>query len=222
MDRIGAHVSMRAGSKRHGFIQKVPGPGDHALAALRIVPFALCLAVSRNGVGAVERVIQRAPSRIGCIECVPRIANRHHKLRAGDSGDFRVDIRSIDLESRTLGHEIADLPEKRFVSGLVEVAAAPSSIPVIDLCLQLVTPLQQRAIERSELLNDAVQAPPKRRRLDAGAGKYFMDDEIVENFCDLQAGNGYALNFRHRAASSFLKCALPSRFARASAAIECR
>jgi hypothetical protein len=59
-------------------------------------------------------------------------------------------------------------------------------------------------------MHDAVKALPERRCLDAGARNDGVDDEIVEDFGDLQTANGNTLNFSHRNASTEMidkKCA---------------
>ena len=78
LDRVAARIGMRTGCERHGFIQKTPRPGNDKLAAGRIVALrGRCMRGTRNSVGAVERIVERTPARIGGIERVARIAHRH-------------------------------------------------------------------------------------------------------------------------------------------------
>ena len=51
-------------------------------------------------------------------------------------------------------------------------------------------------------MNDALERRPERGRLDPGAGKRFIDDEIMQDLGDLQAGNGYTLDIGHPDGSS--------------------
>ena len=202
IDRIAANVGMRAGRERHGFIQETPRPGDHKLAACRIVALVLHgVRVERNGVGAIKGVVERAPSRIGGVEGVARITDRHDELWSGDRRDLLVDIGRIDFERRPFRHEIADIGKKRFVPGLIEELAAPPAIPVVDLCLQRVALLQQRAVAWREIMNDAIKPLPKRSGFNAGTRNDLVDDEVVENFGNLQAPNRYTLDFGHTVAS---------------------
>ena len=204
---------MRAGSERRGLVQEAPRPGDHALAALGIVAFARRrLAVPRNSVRAIKRVVERAPSRIGGIERIARVTDRHHQLRSGDGGDFVVDIGGVDFEGRPFGNEITDLLKEGLVRGLVERAAAPAPIPIVYFCLQGVPALQQRAVQRGEAVNDAIKPQPKRRGLDPGAGKDLVDDEVVKDPGNLQAVNGHALGLGHlRVSISFVGAANGAR-----------
>ena len=203
IDRIAAHVGMRAGGERHGLVEETPRPGDDKLAACRIVTFVLHgKRVARNGVGAIEGVVERAPSRIGGIERVARVTDRHDELRSGDGGDLLVDIGRIDFERRPFRYEVADIGKKRLVRGLIERLSPPPAIPVVDLCLQFVPLLQQRAVARREIMNDAIEPLPKRSGLDPGTGNDFIDNEVVEDFGNLQAANRYTLDFGHPAAST--------------------
>src|SRR5208282_6106224 len=136
-------------------------------------------------------------------------ADRHHKLRSGDGGDFVVDIGGVDFEGGPFGNEITDLFKEDFVSGLVEGTSAPSSMPIVHFCLQGVSALQQRAIQRGEAVNDAIKPQPKRRGLDPGAGKDLVDDEVVKDPGHLQAVNRHALGLGHLSVSiSFVGAAM--------------
>jgi hypothetical protein len=65
-------------------------------------------------------------------------------------------------------------------------------------------------------VNDAIKPLPKRRGPDSAAGNDLADDEIMEDFGNLQAGNGYALDFRHPNISSV--CIGPKGYAPIGAA----
>ena len=139
LDRVAARVGMRTGRERHGFVEKAPRPGDDQLAARRIVAFRRRLGVARNGVGAIERVVERAPARIGGIERVARIAHRHDELRAGDGGDLVVDVGGVDFKVRDLRHQIADLGEERLLRARRRTGCPRrAAVPGVDLRLQFV------------------------------------------------------------------------------------
>jgi hypothetical protein len=61
---------------------------------LRIIAALGCLAGDR--IGAIERVIQAAPARIGGIEQEARVEDRHDQLRPGGLRQFGVNIGRID------------------------------------------------------------------------------------------------------------------------------
>ncbi len=86
--------------------------------------------------------------------------------------------------------------------GHVERLSAPLPVPIVDLRLERIPSLQQRAVDRRETVNDAIEPLPERRRRDPGAGKRLLNDEVMKDPGDLQAGNGYALNLGHPHASS--------------------
>ena len=195
--RIGLHAGMRAGGERHDIIKEAARPGDDLPAAFGVVAFAGGYAVSGNGVRAVERVVERPPSRVRGIERIARIADRHHELRSRHGSNFRVHIGGVDLEGRPFGDQIADLLQERLVGGRVGRMPAPASVPLVDLCLQLVPTLQQRAVQGGEALNDPIQPLPERGSVDAGAGKGFIDDEVVQHLGNAQAVNRYAVGFGH-------------------------
>ena len=70
----------------------------------RIVAAALLGAVRLgDGVGAVERVVERAPARIGGVQRIARIHHRHDQLRPGDHGDLGIDIGGGDLKAGPSG-----------------------------------------------------------------------------------------------------------------------
>ena len=80
---------------------------------------------------------------------------------------------------------------------LVKWTAALRAIPVVDPGLKIIAPLQERAVHRRKTVDDLIEAPPERRGLNPGAGDDFIGDEVMEDFRNLQASDGYALNFRH-------------------------
>ena len=57
-------------------------------------------------------------------------------------------------------------------------------------------------------MDDLIETLPERRGIDPGARNDFIDDEVMEDFRNLQTGNGYALNFRHPDVSMFGWCCI--------------
>ena len=101
------------------------------------------------------------------------------------------------VEVRTFRHEIADLGEERLLRRDVERLPAPLAVPSVDLRLQFVAPLEQRAVARREVMNDAIKPPPECRGVDPGARNDLVRDEIVQDFGNLQISNRYAIEFGH-------------------------
>ena len=101
---------MGLASQRKHLIKKSGSHGDDFLTTCGVEAGAFLTAVIfRNQVRPVEGVVQAAPAGIGRIEGETRIADRHHQLRAGDRGNFRVNIAGVDREIFPLRHKITDL-----------------------------------------------------------------------------------------------------------------
>ena len=117
-DAIAGHVPVRRAVEGHRLVEDGPHGLDHPLAADRVVgalpggPVGL-----GDRVGAVERVVQRSPARVGGVDREPGVGHRDHQLRAGDRGDLGIDPVGADLERPRVGDEIADLLKERPVLG---------------------------------------------------------------------------------------------------------
>ena len=97
---IGMRIGMAATGQRRNLIQHLTGIGDDGGATLHIIAR---LALARDGVGAIERVIEAAPARIGGVEREAGIGGWHHQLRPRGLGDLIIDIGGIDGEILALG-----------------------------------------------------------------------------------------------------------------------
>ncbi|KAG1173677.1 hypothetical protein G6F35_016731 [Rhizopus arrhizus] len=105
-DRIAAGVGVRTLGKRSGGIQESAGARDDGGAAVGVVALAGVARRGGNGVGAVERVVQAAPARVGGVQRVARIRHRHDQLRAGLLRDFGVDVVGRGLHAGRLRQQI--------------------------------------------------------------------------------------------------------------------
>ena len=143
-------------------IQEVPRPGDHALAADRIVGAAAFRAIILGyGVGAIQRVVQTAPARVRRIERIAGIHDRHHELRARNLRNLRVDVVSGDAEGGRLGMQVADLPEKCLVGIGVKRFALVVAMPLVNLRLQSVPLPQESPVLRTQRCPDVGHALPE-------------------------------------------------------------
>jgi hypothetical protein len=102
----------------------------------------------RDHIGAVQRVIQRAPAGIGGVQREPRVEDRHHQLRAGRRGDLVVDTRGGDGEIGGFGQQVTDFGEELAVRLGVERLDDVMAVPLVDLCLQLIAAFQQLLVLR--------------------------------------------------------------------------
>jgi hypothetical protein len=94
-------------------VEHVACVGDDPGAAHRVVAAALLGAVGLGQhVGAVERVVQAAPARVGGVQRIARVGDRHHQLRAGLQREFGVDVLRRHLHRAGVGHQVADLVQE--------------------------------------------------------------------------------------------------------------
>ncbi len=186
-DAVGYRVVVRAVGERKVLVQEIAGEGDDSCPALRVVLAGAGRAVLGYRVGAVQCIVQAAPTSIGRIQGIAGVADRNHQLRPGDLRDLRVDTGGIDGEWRFLGHQIADLEQIRFVAHAIEGRAGDLAVPSIDLRLQLVPTPQQFSISRRQSSDERGKSAPEGPLLDAGARHGFLVDEIVQNLVDIQA-----------------------------------
>ena len=194
VDAQARDVGPRTRRQRGGLIEEPARVGDHQVAAHPVVAVALLGAVGlRNDVGAVQRVVQRAPARIGGVQREPRVEHRHHQLRAGGRGDLRVDARRGDGEVGGLGQQVADLGEEGLVClGIVRFEDAVP-VPLVDLGLQLVAPGQQLLVLRCQIGHHLVHTRPEGVGVDAGAGQRLVADEVVQHLGDAQVAHDDAV-----------------------------
>ncbi len=173
-----------AACERHAVVQEGLGPGDDAAAAFGIVAAGLGQIAQR--IGAVERIVERAPTGIGGIERIAGVHHRDDELRAGNGGDLRVDMAGRNLDRAALGDEVADLAQEILV-GVHVRRRAVLAVPGVDLGLHLVALLQKPAVFRTQFVDGVGKRGEESLRLHPGAGDRLVDDEIVEFTADRQA-----------------------------------
>ena len=91
----------------HSLIQKCLRPGDDLAPPRRVIPPGRGRAGQR--IGAVQRIVQAAPARIGGIQQEAGVEDRDDQLRPCALGDFRIDIGGVDRKGGRFGQQIADL-----------------------------------------------------------------------------------------------------------------
>ncbi len=173
--------------------RKRPGVGDDLVAADLVVALALLGAVVLgDDVGAVERVVERTPARVGGVQREPRVEDRHHQLRAGGGRDLVVDTGGGDREVRRLGLQVADVGEELPVVLGVEGADHPRAVPLVDLGLQVVAAGEQVLVLRGQVGDDLVDARPERVGVEVGARQRLVVDEVVQHRGDAQVTHRHA------------------------------
>ena len=187
-DAVASGVLVGGAGQRGGLVEEVAGELDHAGAAHRVVAAGLLGAVRfGDGVGAVQRVVQRAPAGVGGVQRVAGVQDRHHQLRAGLQREFSVHVGGRGLHG--LGHrdEVADLRQEGAVGGHVGDGAGVGLVPGVHFQLDAVTLGQQHGVLRREVADDGVEAGPERRRSNAGVRQHFILDEAEQLGGHLQA-----------------------------------
>jgi hypothetical protein len=145
-----------------------------------------------DGIGAVERIIQAAPTRIRGIECVTRIRQRDDQLRPRDMRDLVIDILGADRERRRFRQQISDPAQKALVCRLVPRLRALVLMVIVDQRLQFVAHRQQPAVTRAEIIDQSGEPAPEASARYAGAGQGLIFEEIVERFHNRKTVNFFA------------------------------
>ena len=172
-------IGMRSLGERHGVIQHAARIGDHLGAAFRVI--ALVRWAARNGIRAVKRIIKAAPARIGGIQRITRIGNRHDKLRPGHGGDFRIHIRGAHRHTCGFRQQIANFLQEGGIGRLINRLGWVRLVPGINLRLQRIALGQQRGIGRHHLTQGTFHRVPEAGWLHARAGQGFVFNEILQN-----------------------------------------
>ena len=167
-------------------VQKRFGPGDDLRPARRVI--ALTRRRAGNRVGAVQRVVQTSPTRIGGVEQEAGVEDGDDQLRPGEPRHLVIDMLAADGEGRGFGNQIADLAQESLIGLRVMRLACPLLMPVVDLRLHRIAGFQQGDIVRREACEDVRSPCPEGGGFDAGAGQCLTVDEVGQRCRDLQPG----------------------------------
>src|SRR6201999_2611156 len=184
----------RARRQRNRLVEEFAGVGDHLVAANPVVAGALFGAVAfRDYVGAVQRVVQRAPSGVGGVQRKPRVEHGHHQLRPCRRGDLIVDTRGGDGEISRFWLQVTDLGEELAVCLGVERLDDVLAVPLVDLSLQLIATRQQVLVLRLQVGDYLVDARPEAVGVYVGAGQSLGVDKVVQRLSDAQVPHRHAI-----------------------------
>ncbi len=186
-------VGVRTAGQREVLVEESAAASDDLVATDLVVAVTGGeLAVLGDDVGAVERVVERAPAGVDGVGGEARVEQRDDQLRAGDPGHLVVDVGGGDRDVGRLVEQVADLAQERGV--LLRVRGAGMlAVPLVDLGLQLLAPGQQLAVARREVVDDRADAVPERLRVDARAGQGLLGDEAVQAGGDAEPTDLYAV-----------------------------
>ena len=136
------HLSPALGRERKELVEEVMHRGVHTFAADCVVGAATHSRHVGHGVGAVEGVEQRAPTRVGGVEEEARIVRGADQLRPGDAAHLGIKARGLKLEgARRVSAEVANVVQEFGVLGWLWHRIL--YMPRIDLTLQRVAPGKQ-------------------------------------------------------------------------------
>ncbi len=188
LDRVPGGVHVGRARERRRFVQERPPEGDDRGAPRRIVA-SVPFGAGRFGyrIGAVEGVVEAPPARVGGVEGIARIGQRHDELRAREGRDLRVHALGRDRERVALRDEVADLREESPIGGGIRPAPGRAPVPGVDLLLQPVALGQEGAVLRPQAVADIAERLPEARGRHAGARQRLALDEVVQRAGDLEA-----------------------------------
>ena len=190
---IAGGVDVRAFLERHGAVQHIARVLDDLGPPLGVVALAAFAAVGLGQrIGAVQRVIERAPARVGGIEGVARVQDRHHQLRARLQCQLGVHVLGGGLGFLGRRHQVADLLQELAVFLHLLDRAGVLGVPGIQLDLQAIALGEQGQVLGGQVLHDGIEAAPETGAAHAGAGQHFLFNEVVQFGGHLQTVDGGA------------------------------
>ena len=150
-----------------------------------------------DDIGAVKGIVEATPARIGRVQGVPGVVQRHHELRPRDRRDLRVHIFGGDRERALFLEQIPRIGEKLPVCDQVECLVRPFLMPGIDPLLVTGAHVEEAAVLGSEFLDDGPQGRPDRVGIETCAGRDLGLHQVVEGPRDPQVRNGDRLECAH-------------------------
>ena len=153
---------MAAGRQGNAAVEYIACKRNHRIAAHRIIALARRqIAALVDGIGAVERIVKAAPARIGGIQGIAGIVDRHHQLRPRLLGQFAIDIFRGDFKIQRRVDQIFLLVQKSFISRQIGHRARIITVPLVNLQLDAVALFEQIAVERRKFMHQIGKALPK-------------------------------------------------------------
>src|SRR5512133_3835979 len=133
-------------------------PDDSLTAYLVVRTCAGGAAVLRDGIRAIECIVEAAPARVCGIQRISRVGERHDELGPGNYRDLVIDISGADSKIIAFWQNIADITQKPLVVAQVKRLAGALTMILIDAELELVPNLEQLAIARAALAQQSRQS----------------------------------------------------------------
>ena len=122
-------VGVRARVQREVLVEEGPATGDDLVTADLVVVLAgREVALARDHVGAVERVVEGAPPGVHRVGGEPRVEQRDDELGSGDAGHLVVDVGRGRRDLGGLVEQVADLAQE------ARCRLAASGVPGCSRC----------------------------------------------------------------------------------------
>ena len=180
------NLGILAFAQREITIEKGVASGDDGIPADRIVGIRDGPTGSfRYDVTAIEGVIQAAPAGVGGIEGVAGVVGRNNQLRTGHNGNFGIHILGFHGEILPFREEVSYGYEKIFIFLAGEGGMGVIPVPLVDQALQDISFFEEGGVDRGQVGHNSSQGPPKRFRINSGAGCNFVLDQFVKDRMDL-------------------------------------
>ena len=132
----------------------------------------------RQDIGTIQRIVQRAPTGIGGVQCIAGIQHRHHELGASLHGQFSIHLGGGDAHLFRVGHQVPNFLQEGAVGGHVGHRARVGRVPGIQFGLQAVTLGQQGDVLGCQISHQAIKAFPELGRRHASAGQDLGVNEL--------------------------------------------
>jgi hypothetical protein len=166
-----------------------PARHDSLTAYLVVCTRASGAAVLRDGIRAIECIVEAAPADVCGIQRISRVGERHDELGSGNYRDLVIDISGADSKIVPFGQNIADVTQKTLVVAQIKWLAGALTMILIDARLELVANLEQLAIARAAVAQQLGKAAPERFSRDARSRRCLLFDELMQGLGNAQAAD---------------------------------
>jgi len=147
---------------------------DDFLAAQRVVALpGRELTRLIDGVGSVERVVERTPARVHRIKREACVQQRHDELRTGQGGDLCINVAGDHLDVLGFRAQVSDAVKKCSVLGRVRCARM-RTVPVVDPRLERVPCFEQRSVLRRKVVDERGDTVPERVEVEPVPGRSLL------------------------------------------------
>ena len=146
-------------------------------------------AVLRDGIRAIECIVEAAPARVCGIQRISRVGERHDELGPSNYRDLVIDISGADSKIVAFWQNIADVTQKALVVAQIKWLAGALTMILIDAGLELVANLEQLAIARAAVAQQLGKAAPERFSRDACSRRCLPFDELIQGLGNAQAAD---------------------------------